>query len=188
MYKEILKWVIELTSRPAKAWEALSLRKDKDGDFLRRFIYPIIALITIAAFLGVLFTRKEFDFQLALKSAIKAFVTTAGGFYLGAYFLNEAWRSFFNQEKDMKLCQRFVGYSSSLMFALNIVLTLLPEFFFLQIFVLYTVMIVWEGAEPYMGVSEKDRMKFVAIATAIILLTPLLIGSLLFLLMPGLRF
>lgn len=63
----------------------------------------------------------------------------------------------------MKLCQRFVGYSSSLMFALNIVLMLLPEFFFLRIFVLYTFYIVWEGAGPYMQVEEKIRLKFVGI-------------------------
>lgn len=188
MYKEILKCVIELISHPARAWEELSQRNETEAVFLRRFIYPIIAVITIVAFLGVLFTRKEFDLQLALKSSIKAFVSTAGGFYLGAYLLNEVWHSFFNRDKDMKLCQRFVGYSSSLMFALNIVLTLLPEFFFLQIFVLYTVMIIWEGAGPYMKVEEKERMKFVAFSTAIILLTPMLIGTLLFLLMPGLRF
>ena len=88
----------------------------------------------------------------------------------------------------MKLCQRFVGYSSSLMFALNIVLMLLPEFFFLRIFILYTFYIVWEGAGPYMQVEENERLKFVGIATAVILLTPALIEVLLFLLMPGLRF
>lgn len=88
----------------------------------------------------------------------------------------------------MKLCQRFVGYSSSLMFALNIVLMLLPEFFFLRIFILYTFYIVWEGAGPYMQVEENIRLKFVGIATAVILITPALIEFVLFLLMPGLRF
>ena len=88
----------------------------------------------------------------------------------------------------MKLCQRFVGYSSSLMFALNIVLMLLPEFFFLQIFVLYTFYIVWEGAGPYMQVEEKIRLKFVGVATGLILLMPRLIEVVLSMLMPGLRF
>ena len=45
------------------------------------------------------------------------------------------------------------------MFALNIVLVLFPEFFFLQIFVLYTFYIVWEGAGPYMQVTEAERLK-----------------------------
>jgi hypothetical protein len=98
------------------------------------------------------------------------------------------WQGIFKREKDLKLWLRFVGYSSSLMFALNIVLMLLPEFFFLRIFILYTFYIVWEGAGPYMGVEEKIRLKFVGFTTAIILLTPAVIEILLSMLMPGLSF
>ena len=106
----------------------------------------------------------------------------------GAYLMNEIWQGIFKREKDLKLWLRFVGYSSSLMFALNIVLMLLPEFFFLRIFILYTFYIVWEGAGPYMGVEEKIRLKFVGFTTAIILLTPAVIEILLSMLMPGLSF
>ena len=188
MYKEIFKWVIVIISQPGKAWEMLT-KKDEDSElFLSRFVYPLIGLVTAAAFVGVLFTRKEFDVELALKSSIKTLVSSFGGFYLGAYLLNEIWQGLFKREKDMKLCQRFVGYASSLMFALNIVLTLLPEFFFLRIFILYTFYIVWEGAGPYMQVEENIRLKFVGIATAVILITPALIEIVLYLLMPGLRF
>lgn len=188
MYKNIFKWVILIISQPAKAWGLLVQKEEKGDEFLSRFVYPLIGLLTVAAFLGVLFTRKEFDVELALKSSIKTLVSSFGGFYLSAYLLNEVWQGLFKREKDMKLCQRFVGYTSSLMFALHIVLMLLPEFFFLRIFILYTFYIVWEGAGPYMQVEEQIRLKFVGIATAIILLTPALIEFLLFLLMPGLRF
>lgn len=188
MYKEIFRRVIAIISQPGKAWEMLVKKEEKGDEFLSRFVYPLIGLVTVAAFLGVLFTRKEFDIELALKSSIKTLVSSFGGFYLGAYLLNEVWSGFFKQEKDMKLCQRFVGYSSSMMFALNIVLMLLPEFFFLRIFILYTFYIIWEGAGPYMQVEEPARLKFAGITTVIILLTPALIEFVLFMLMPGLRF
>lgn len=188
MYKEIFKWVIVLISQPKKAWEMLTKKEENADEFLSRFVYPLIGLVTAAAFIGVLFTRKEFDVELALKSSIKTLVSSFGGFFLASYLLNEIWQGLFKREKDMKLCQRFVGYSSSLMFALNIVLMLLPEFFFLRIFILYTFYIVWEGAGPYMQVEENIRLKFVGIATAVILITPALIEFVLFLLMPGLRF
>lgn len=187
MYKEIIKWVMAIITQPAKAWEELAAKKDQDNDFLIRFVYPLIGLVTLTAFLGVLFTRKEFDVELALKSSIKALVAAFGGFYLAAYVLNECWQSLFKREKDLKLWQRFVGYSSSVMFALNIILTLLPEFFFLRIFVFYTVYVVWEGAGVYMHVEEQERLKFVGIATAGILLAPVLIEVILSMLMPGLR-
>lgn len=188
MYKEIFKWIVIIISQPGKAWYLLAKKEEKGDEFLSRFVYPLIGLVTVAAFLGVLFTRKEFDVELALKSSIKTLVSAFGGFYLASYLLNEVWQAVFKREKNMRLCQRFVGYSSSLMFALNIVLMLLPEFFFLRIFILYTFYIVWEGAGPYMQVEEKIRLKFVGIATAFILLMPVLIEFVLFMLMPGLRF
>lgn len=144
--------------------------------------------MTITAFLGVLFTQKEFNLELALKSSIRTLVSTFGGFYLSAYIMNEIWKGFFKRPDDMRLWQRFVGYSSALMFALNVLLTLLPEFFFLRIFVLYTFYIIWEGAEPYLGVEDASRLKFTSIATAVILVMPIAIELLLSLLMPGLSF
>ncbi len=173
MYKEIFRWVIAIISQPAKAWVLLAKKGEKQEEFLSRFVYPLIGFVTVAAFLGVLFTRKEFDLELALKSSIRTLVSSFGGFYLGAYLMNEIWQGLFKREKDLKLWLRFVGYSSSLMFALNIVLMLLP---------------VWEGAGPYMGVEEKIRLKFVGFTTAIILLTPAVIEILLSMLMPGLSF
>ena len=152
MYKEIFKLVIALISQPAKAWDMLTRREEKEDEFLSRFVYPLIGFVTVAAFIGVLFTRKEFDVELALKSSIRTMVASFGGFYLASYLLSEFWQGWFKRGKDLKLCQRFVGYSSSLMFALNIVLMLLPEFFFLRIFVLYTFYIVWEGAALYMQI------------------------------------
>ncbi len=186
MYKELFKWVIAIISQPGKAWDMLTKKEDNTDEFLNRFIYPLIGLVTATTFVGVLLTQKEFTIELALKSSIRTLVASFGGFYLGAYLLNEVWQSVFSRAKDMKLCQRFVGYSSSLMFALNIILTLLPEFFFLRIFVLYTFYIVWEGAVPYMQIEESVRLKFTAFTTFIILLTPWLIGFIISILMPNL--
>ena len=117
MYKEIFRWVIAIISQPSKAWVLLAKKGEKQEEFLSRFVYPLIGFVTVAAFLGVLFTRKEFDLELALKSSIRTLVSSFGGFYLGAYLMNEIWQGIFKREKDLKLWLRFVGYSSSLMFA-----------------------------------------------------------------------
>lgn len=188
MYKEIFKWVVLIISQPGKAWELLTEKEEKGDEILTRFVYPLIGLLIVTAFLGILLTRKEFDVELALKAAIRTLVATFAGFHLSAYLLNEVWQGLYKKEKDIRLWQRFVGYSSSLMFALDAVLTLIPEFFFLRIFILYTFYIVWEGAPVYMGIGDKERLQFVGISTAVILIVPYLIGAILFMLMPGLRF
>ena len=145
MFKNIFNWVILIISQPGKAWDTLSKKEEKTEDFLEQFLYPLVGLVTITAFLGVLFTQKEFSLELALKSSIRTLVSTFGGFYLSAYIMNEVWKGFFKRESDMPLWQRFVGYSSALMFALNVLLTLLPEFFFLRIFILYTFYIIYRN-------------------------------------------
>ena len=186
MYKEIFRWVITIISQPAKAWVLLAKKKERSRRFLSIRV-SFDRLRYCRGFSGRIVSRKEFDLELALKSSIRTLVSSFGGFYLGAYLMNEIWQGIFKREKDLKLWLRFVGYSSSLMFALNIVLMLLPEFFFLRIFILYTFYIVWEGAGPYMGVEE-IHAQFVGFTTAIILLTPVVIEILLSMLMPGLSF
>ena len=189
MSKELFKWVVALIYQPGKAWRELAKKEEKDDEYLLRFVYPLIGLVTIAAFIGVLFAAKEFNVELALKTAVKVFVSHFGGFFLSAYLLNEIWISLFKQESDLKLCQRFVGYSSAMIFALNIILSLLPvsEFFFLHAFTFYTIYIVLEGTGPYMKVAAGVRMKFIVIASVLIMSLPVIIGILLYMLMPGLR-
>jgi hypothetical protein len=188
MFKELILRLTGLIIKPAETWVAAPRRNDEHEAFLSRYVYPVIGLIALAAFLGVLFNRKEFDFIIALKSAIMDLVSSAGGFFLGAYLLNEIWRGIFKQPKDMKRCQYFVGYASAVMFLLKIVLSLLPEFFFLRVIMFYTAYIIWEGAVPFMQVQENEQMKFTIYASVAIMLSPLAIYFALFLLMPGMRF
>jgi hypothetical protein len=73
------------------------------------------------------------------------------------------------------------------MYALNVVLMLLPEFFFLRVLVLYTFYMIWEGAPIYMGVSDNERLKYTSIASAIILIVPVAVEKVVVMLMPGLK-
>ena len=187
MFGNIFKRLTAIILNPGNTWTELSYQEEERDTFLSQFIYPLIGIIALAAFLGVLFTRKEFDFEIALKIALRTVIAVAGGFFLGAYCLNEVWKSVFNQPKDMALCRFFMGYASSLMFVLFIITALLPEFFFLYIFVLYTVYIIWEGAVVYMQVEEENRLKFTVIASVIVILTPFVIEHALRMLMPGFR-
>ena len=197
MYKDIFKWTAAVVTQPAKAWKMMVSKEaseakaqgegNKDDPFLTEYLYPFIGILTVAAFLSI-FTHKEFVLEQALKSAIITCVSSFGGYYVAAYVLNELGKSFWGFEKNMKRWQHFVGYSSALMFVLDMVWMLLPDVFFLYIFVFYTFYIVWEGAEVYLSVGEKFRMKFTIATTVLIILTPMAIDKLLILLMPGLRY
>ena len=178
---------ILLITNPSEAWKGLvEKRSDTHDSFLSEYVYPFMGLIALASFLGVLFNGKEVEFQIALKETIVVLLSVFGGFFLASYLVNEVWQTIFRREPNMKLCQRFVGYSSSLFFCLSIISSLFPDFFFLRFLVFYTIYIVWEGVIPYMEMKESEQFKFVAFSTAIIIITPVLITFILRLLMPGL--
>lgn len=188
MYKDIFNRIVLIVTQPAKAWDMLAQEEEGKEDVLSRFVYPLIGMLTVAAFLGAVFTHKGFDTELALKASIRELVAAFGGFFLSAYLLNELGYSRFKMEKDLALWQRFVGYASSLMFVLNAVLMLVPEFFFLRMFTIYTFYIIWEGTGVYLKTEEKSRLRFVGTVTAVVLIMPYVIREILSLLMPGMRF
>lgn len=189
MFKAIFLRLVAFIFRPIDAWNALSRKKVKDNDdFLSHFFYPMIGLIALAAFTGMLFTGAEFDFVIALKSAIKAIAVSAGGVFLASYLLNELWGLVFKRERSLKMMQPFVGYSSSLLFVIEIVQAFFPELIFLRIPALYTIYMIWAGAVTYLQVDAHVQLKFTTIASFIIIGTPAIISYLLFTLMPGLRF
>lgn len=188
MFKDLFSRLISLIFKPSETWSKLKEREEDEEAFLSRFLYPLIGLVALAAFSGVLFWNSEFNFEIALKSAIKALISYTGGFFLSVYILNEVWQSMFKRPKDLKLCQAFTGYSSSVMFLVSIVLSLLPELFFLYAVILYTPYLIWEGAIPYMEVDENEQIRFSVLASLIIMLPPIIIGYLLFMMMPGLRY
>ena len=189
MYKKLFRTAILLIFKPSDGWKELSTKQHETHEsFLSGFVYPFIGLITLAAFAGILFTRKGFDLHIALKESIVVLLSLFGGFFLSSLIISELWKNIFHREHNIKLCQRFVGYSFSLTYCLTIVLSLLPEFFFLRFLLFYTIYIVWEGAVLYMKVTESEQFKFVCFATLIIIATPLAIEYTIGLLMPGLKF
>ncbi|MDR2233053.1 MAG: hypothetical protein LBE56_08015 [Tannerella sp.] len=176
-----------LILKPGETWQELGKQPENKQIFLTQYLFPLMGAIALAAFLGVFVTTKEFDIEIALKVTIRTAIAVTGGFYLAAYLLNEARKGIFNQQKNMDLCRFFVGYASAMMYVLYIVTSLLPDFFFLKIFGLYTVYMIWEGAGSYMRMNEGTRMKFTVIASCIVILTPFVIEHALRMLMPGFR-
>ena len=113
MFKDLFNTAISLIMRPSVSWKELSeKRTDEQETFLSNYVYPFIGLITLVAFIGVLFTRKGFDVQTALKESILVFLSLFGGFFLASYLLNELRYRVFRRERDMRLCQYFIGYAS----------------------------------------------------------------------------
>ncbi|MCL2649854.1 MAG: YIP1 family protein [Candidatus Azobacteroides sp.] len=191
MLKDLFERLYRIIFQPATTWNILADEKGEeiiDNDsFLKTYLYPVIGVVALATFIGGIFYKKEFDVQLALKLTIKVSIALFAGFYLASYLLSEIMPRYFSREKNYKECQRFAGYSSALVYVMYIILAILPDFGFLQLILLYTIYMIWEGAITYMQISENERSKFTIMATAIVLLSPIIIEKMMYFTMPGMR-
>ena len=191
MLKELFERLYRIIFQPAKTWNILADEKGEEiidnNSFLKTYFYPVISIVALLTFVGVFFHKKEFDVQLALRLTIKVLIVLFAGFYLASFLLSKAMERFFLTKDSYKLCQRFVGYSSALVYAMYMVWAIFPDYGFLKLLLLYTIYVVWEGAPVYMQIPENERNKFTAIASAIMLLSPFIIENIMFLTMPGMR-
>jgi len=191
MIKILFKQLYMIIVQPATSWNVFAGKKGEEiagnDSFLKTYMYPAIGIVALLTFTGVFFHQKEFSVELALRLTIKASIALFAGFYMASFLLSKAMERFFSTENNYKLCQRFVGYSSALIYVMYMILAIFPHFGFLQLLLFYTVYIVWEGSTVYMQIAELDRNKFTAAATAIVVLSPVVIEKIMFFSMPGMR-
>ncbi len=188
MIKNIFETVILLITQPAKAWTIISKRNETHQEYLSRFVYPLIALTTISAFLGKFHEHSENAMPFALKEATTVLTSLLGGFYIASFALKQIVNHWFPTIKgDIKFFQRYVGYASSITFIIISVLELIPDFFFVKIAELYIIYIIWESIGSFVQLDEKKRITFTATVSALILLSPFFVEKILFSLMPGMK-
>lgn len=168
-----------LISSPAKAWEEINVDKEEQNVAVT-FVYPMIGLCGLVVFLGTIINLgfSAQCYQTAMMECAKVFITLFGGFFLAAYLVNLYGQRILKREKsEAALCQTLVGYSMVVIFLLDIILGLLPDFFILKLILqFYTVYIVWEGASRIMKIHEKNMLSYTLVVSVIVLVSPAIIS------------
>ncbi len=189
MFKVLIERLMLIVFTPAKAWLEIIKENPKESDVRNNYVFPFMGLISLASFLGILIFGEEETFNLNVQHAVirgcVTFVSLFAGFFVASFVLNEVMEKF-NLEKNIQRTQIFVGYASSILYAIDLVLELqlIPEFFFLQIFIFYTVYVIWESVGIYYTVVEERRVLFVAIASLVVLAAPSIVELALAFLLP----
>jgi len=189
MYKQLYHLVYRLIASPAEAWKALSETQDeKNEEFFKGYFYPILGIIALCAFGGEAWINVDkFALQSTLKVVIRDTIAYFGGLFLSAYLIQVATLKYFRFDADYNLCVRFTGYSSAVIYTVAALNCLSDSLIFIQIFILYTYYMVWNGVNRFITVKDDDAVKYTITTGSIILLSPYLIKALMALAMPGMR-
>lgn len=188
MYKALFILLYQLIISPAATWDSLAGKPDKNNEgFYKGYLFPVLGIIALFSFIGVLLSVKTFDVQLALKVVLKGILIYGGSFYFISFVLSEYIYPRFQMEKNKQSAELFTGYSSSVIYVVAMLKALFPSFFILDILTVYTFYLIGIGAVRFLQVKEEQWIKFTIFAGILIILTPFLLNSLIQLLMPGMR-
>ncbi len=182
----LLDHLLLLIFAPAKAWKKIIRDKETETVIRTNFVFPLMGLVAAASLVGLLFSGA--GLPIALKAACVSFLSLFLGFFSASYLLNELM-PWFGVKKNLPRIQIFVGFSSCILYLMTFIteLRFLSEFFFLQIFILYTFYVIWESVGIYFKeVATEERNYFVVCSTLLILLSPIVIRKIMGFLMPGL--
>lgn len=105
------------------------------------FYYPLLACVTVASF----FAAGDFLFADCLKRSVSTLSAYLAGYFLAILTLVEVFSRLWSLPRNYDLFVRFVTYSSSLMLAIKLVVSLFSSFFFLLLANVYAAFLIWEG-------------------------------------------
>lgn len=187
MYKVILQTIVSLGTSPIPSWKKLAEKDTSNAnEFLSRFFYPLLGLATLTTFVGILWNRKGFELEYALKSASLTFITLFAAFFLSSRILNKIFVRYFKQQDNLQHVQHFVGYVLSFSYVILILMSLLPALFFVKFGVLYIPYIIWVGSQNFIPVEEKLRIRFMVVTSVVLFCIPTIVEKVLLFLMPRL--
>lgn len=174
-YKVVLLRLKNLVLSPAKEWEEIKTNVVNNTDSINLFAIPVIGLLSLASFLGVIINNQGINFQYALVEAIVTFTSAYFSIYVATFFIGEL-SGVLGIAKDRVQIMKFLPYAYSAYYVILLITELIPELFFIKILVLYTFYLVWEQASVIYSIGENDRVKFTVIYSLVLLFIPGILG------------
>ena len=177
MWREIVRIITQLLVATPKAWKDIYSEKRSQGEFLNRYLHPMFGLIAFTSFIGGLLFSTNGRIESGLKHAITGVVAVYGGYFIASYVLNETAEKFC-LEKNMPMFKKYVGFSSVVIYLLYLIIPFFSGFIILWLLALYTVHLLYIGAQYYIKVDKNNHLNFTLLSSAVILLTPAVISLL----------
>ncbi|MBV5283919.1 MAG: hypothetical protein JZU53_15970 [Paludibacter sp.] len=173
-----------LTSTPA-TWDKIASVKISKNEVRNRFVFPWIMVCVLTTFIFKSLYSPNKSIETGFINSIISTVTL-----FGAYFLSKAvcfWylRKHYQEKYSVIIAEIIVGYSFTVTFIIEIITTILPGLFYLQILNIYTAYLIWEACRAILQLNEDERGNIVLVFTSAIILSPLIINKIIHLMLPN---
>jgi hypothetical protein len=167
-FKFFYKSLLRIIFIPGKAWNIVMMENKPVKVLRNNFLFPLIALVSIAAFLGsIIFANKTLHPIYSVMIAAKYFFLYLIVPFISALILGEITKPL-DLGKNFSTSFRLIVYSMTPFFFCQIASHLFESLIFVNILALYGMYIFWTGAEKMLNPPDYKKMPLL-IATFIAL-------------------
>jgi hypothetical protein len=157
-YKFLYRTIFCIIFSPGKAWDIIINENRSNKDLRNSFLYPLIILCTLAAFLGsIIFTNKTLSPVYSVFTGAKYFVLFLIVTFSSAVVLGEITKPL-DLGKNFTASFRLIVYSLTPLLICQILSHLFESLIFVNILSLYGMLIFWTGAEKMLNPPDYKKM------------------------------
>jgi hypothetical protein len=189
MYKEIIRKIVLLLTKPEVAWPQFVKEGFSNKQILKQFCYPLMGLASVLKILqeAIFHRHPGYPIHVLIVHGLVCFGSLLGAFYILQYVLKILMQKRYDITPTKEQSAIVIGYGLVLVFLLFIATAVLPSFFFLWIFYLYTAFLLWVAAEVVFKLKVEERGLFVIGMTFFMMIVPVVVYGLLRGMMPNLQ-
>jgi hypothetical protein len=157
-YKFLYKSLLRIIFAPGKTWDII-IAENRPVKFLRNnFLFPIIILVTIAAFLGsIIFENAKLSPVYSIMIGAKYFILLLFVTYSSALILGEITKPL-DLGKNFPASFRLIVFSLTPLFFCQIASHLFESLIFINVLAFYGMYIFWTGAEKILNPPDYKKM------------------------------
>ncbi|MBQ4138472.1 MAG: hypothetical protein II592_02880 [Muribaculaceae bacterium] len=177
----VAKNIFMVITSPKLGWEGVNESVTATARVLSSGFYPVLAILAIASFVPYIYTPTDWPLSKLLIHAIIEFTSFFASYFLISYLLGGFYPRLVKTPSATTRLNNFIIYNLIYLALLEICNNLLDNAFSpLYFMLLYVCVLVNKGAIHYLGMSnDKKLTKFVLVASALLILLPIIIRYLL---------
>jgi hypothetical protein len=160
IYIHVFKFSKTLILNPIQFWRDHQNTEEDPQVLLKNLIFPLLAAVVVAVFLGGYFRGDYFSAGMSLLWVIREVILMAI-LYFGGVFITRELMHRFGYDVKLEVLQKLVSYSMIPHMVVSIVTGLLPFFFFLDFFGIYSLYVFWLGAHKLLPFPRETRDKYI---------------------------
>ncbi|MDR0370416.1 MAG: hypothetical protein LBH80_00965 [Prevotellaceae bacterium] len=151
--------------------EMKSVREIRSG-----YVFPWIAVCVLTSFVSSFFVSDTNLFEKAFLNFIITSAALVGGYFLTIKICRRYFAKEYPLDENIVKIETVVAYSFTTIFLLEVITSVFPSLFFLQILSIHAAYLVWEGSGVVFGIEEDKKGNIALVFALAIIFVPVLIN------------